>query len=78
MQHELNSFTLKSAGELTRQIIRLTGQIEENYPELYKYIEETPSVTRCEDKEPCASDLERYLETLKNLLRHYIEARHAK
>lgn len=55
-------------------IIQLTAEIETNYPELYKYLDETPiSICETERKTICTDDLKEYLETLKSQLQHHIE-----
>jgi len=65
---------MKTLNQLMQEIIRLTTQIEVNYPELYKYLNETPiAITENEEKTIQISDLNRYLETLKSQLEHHIE-----
>lgn len=56
------------------QITRLTSNIETNYPELYRFLDESPMTIPAEahphlDK----SVLEDYLKYLKELLRHQLE-----
>lgn len=64
---------------LMQEIIQLTGNIETNYPELYKYLEETPlSLTETDAKMVDTEDLKKYLETLKAQLRHHIETHKAR
>jgi hypothetical protein len=62
-----------------QEIIQLTAEIETKYPELYKYLNETP-LELCETKEKkiCTDDLKDYLETLKSQLRHHIETHQMK
>lgn len=57
-----------------QEIIQLTAEIETKYPELYKFLGETP-VEICETpaKTICVDDLRKYLETLKSQLQHHIE-----
>lgn len=65
---------MKALSRLMQQIIQITTEIETNYPELYKNLEETP-ISICETKEKtiCTADLVEYLETLKAQLQHHIE-----
>ncbi|MDP2386224.1 MAG: hypothetical protein Q8M29_07620 [Bacteroidota bacterium] len=65
---------MKSLNKLMQDIIVLTTEIETNYPELYKNLEETP-ITICDTKEKtiCLDDLKNYIETLKSQLQHHIE-----
>ena len=65
---------MKTLNTLMQEIISLTNNIETNYPELYKYFNETPiSICETEEKTICIDDLKKYLETLKSLLSHHIE-----
>ena len=69
---------MKKIQELSREINQLTLEIEEKYPELYKYLEETPlTIPKGTEKlEPkLFSD---YLDSLKELLKHHIESHKAK
>lgn len=62
-----------------QEIVSLTANIETNYPELYKYLDETPiSICETEKKEICTEDLEEYLSTLKNQLKNHINSHKAK
>lgn len=65
---------MKQLNQLMQEITLLTTEIETKYPELYKYLDETP-ITICETKEQtiCTDDLKQYLETLKAQLQHHIE-----
>ena len=65
---------MKKLNDLMHEIIELTTEIETKYPELYKYLDETPFHI-CETKEKAISskDLEQYLETLKDQLNHHKE-----
>ena len=65
---------MKQINQLMQEIIQLTTEIETNYPELYKYLDET-LITICETKKEiiCTDDLKQYLETLKAQLLHHIE-----
>lgn len=56
-----------------QEIISLTANIETNYPELYKYLDETPfNICTTDKKEICVTDLEEYLATLKTQLKNHI------
>lgn len=65
---------MKQLHQLMQEITLLTTEIETKYPELYKYLDETP-ITICETKEQtiCTDDLKKYLETPKAQLQHHIE-----
>ena len=65
---------MKTLNTLMQEIIHLTAKIETQYPELYKYLNETPfSVNNSEDESIHSSELQSYLETLKSQLLHHIE-----
>ena len=65
---------MKNLNALMQNIIELTTVIETKYPELYKYLDETPlSIGKHPEKEISTTDLQSYLQTLKNLLEDYIE-----
>lgn len=64
---------MKKLNELMQEIILLTTKIETDYPELYKFLDETPfKICETEKKEICISDLEEYFRTLKDQLKDYI------
>jgi hypothetical protein len=65
---------MKQLNQLMQEIVQLTAEIETKYPELYKYLDETP-ISICDTKEKtiCTDDLKKYLETLKSQLEHHIE-----
>lgn len=65
---------MKALSNIMQEIIQLTTEIETKYPELYKFLGETP-ITICDTKEKtiCTDDLKEYLETLKAQLQHHIE-----
>lgn len=65
---------MKTMQSLMQEIILLTTEIESKYPELYKYLGETPiSICETEQKTVCLEDLNHYLETLREQLRHHVE-----
>lgn len=64
---------MKKINQLMQEIIQLTTLIETDYPELYKYLDETPiTICNAEEKSICSKDLEQYLETLKQQLNKHI------
>lgn len=64
---------MKRLNELMQEIILLTTKIETDYPELYRYLDETPLVIcDTEEKAICLADMEKYLESLKEQLEHHI------
>ncbi len=64
---------MKKLNQLMQEIITLTANIENNYPELYKYLDETPfTICPTEKKDICVADLEEYLDTLKTQLKDHI------
>ncbi len=64
---------MKKLNQLMSEIIELTTEIEIKYPELYKYLDETPiTICKTPEKEICIADLESYLNTLKNQLNNHI------
>ena len=65
---------MKNLNALMQNIIELTTVIETKYPELYKYLDETPlSIGKHPEKEISTTDLQSYLQTLKTLLEDYIQ-----
>jgi hypothetical protein len=70
---------MKKLHQLLDDIARLTANIETNYPELYKYLGETPlNLGKGSSGQITTADLENYLETLKDQLHHHIETHSAK
>lgn len=64
---------MKKINQLMEQIIQISSEIETQYPELYKYLDETPiTICKAPEKEICLADLESYLNTLKNQLNNHI------
>ena len=65
---------MKSLHNILTEITQLTTNIETNYPELYRSLDENPmtlpvmSHPRMDKKV-----MEEYLESLKQLLEHYLE-----
>ncbi|HKC68524.1 MAG TPA: hypothetical protein VKG26_09850 [Bacteroidia bacterium] len=66
---------MKHLNALMQNIIELTTVIETKYPELYKYLDETPlTIGKHPEKEINTADLKEYLQTLKTQLEDYIQA----
>ena len=59
----------KSAHKLTDRIVKLITELEVEYPEIYRFIDETP--VNLEDKNLREEDLRSYLDTLEEQLNHY-------
>lgn len=65
---------MKTLNELMQDIIQLTTEIETKYPELYKYLMETPlTLSEATSNAIHTTELKKYLETLKSQLQHHIE-----
>jgi len=57
-----------------QELVQLTTQIEMNYPELYTTLNETPLfLGESSSQGVTTKELESYLNTLKEKLKHYIE-----
>jgi hypothetical protein len=70
---------MKKLHQLLDDIARLTANIETNYPELYKYLGETPlDIGEASSGKITTADLENYLETLKDQLQHHIQTHSTK
>lgn len=64
--------------QLIENITRLTSQIEENYPELYRFLGENAQLFKySEEHEPLEAELENHLSTLKQYLAHHLETHRA-
>lgn len=62
---------MKRLQELTRQISELTVRIEQEYPELYRHLDENPLTLPGEThQEIDTHNLSDYLDSLKHLLEH--------
>lgn len=70
---------MKSAIELTAEIIKITSIIREKYPELYEYLGEMP-ITIPNDRNPIinAQTLTAYYESLVSMLNNYINSHNPK
>lgn len=62
--------------KILTEISQITRDIEEKYPELQKYLDETPMTLTDDHNEPGTIDektLTEYLESLKSIVRKYKE-----
>ena len=70
---------MKNMHDLMKEITELTEFIETEYPELYQYLEETPvEIGNTKEGSMSQKDLNLYLESLRNILRKFIEEHHPK
>ncbi len=70
---------MKTLQLLMREILDLTTLIETQYPELYKTLDETPvKLGSPRGHDVSHKDLHLYLETLRNVLKKYIEEHEGK
>jgi hypothetical protein len=59
--------------QLMQDTIRVTTEIGTYYPELYKFLNETPLFLSTDNEdEVCSTDFEKYLSTIKHQLQNYI------
>lgn len=59
--------------ELQNDILLITNELETRYPELYKYLDETPIHYNGQKKAITVQELQDHLETLKKQLCDYFE-----
>ena len=65
---------MRNLQKIMQEIIRLTTEIETSYPELYKYLDETPlSLDISSEKSISTNDLKNYLDTLTEQLKDHIK-----
>ncbi|AWV99200.1 hypothetical protein [Arcticibacterium luteifluviistationis] len=70
---------MKRIQTLTNEINKLTLKIEEEYPELYKYLDENPiTMPNAEHPDMGNKVFAEYLASLKDLLEHHIETHKTK
>ncbi|WP_452228066.1 hypothetical protein [Lacinutrix sp. MEBiC02404] len=70
---------MKTKQELLTQITQITTNIETNYPELYTFLLEEPvTIPSKEHPQVDVAELQDYLETLKQELKHHIETHKSK
>ncbi len=66
---------MKKLQRLTKEINELTLRIEQDYPELYQYLDENSiTIADCETPEISVNSFVEYLDSLKSLLERYIES----
>ena len=65
---------MKKKQKIITEISQLTKNIETNYPEMYKFLDESPIIIPSKNH-PNIDEyvLQEYLENLKQLLQHHIE-----
>jgi hypothetical protein len=65
---------MKRLNQLTKEINQLTIYIEENYPELYRHLDENPITITNEGTEPMTTkNFSDYLDNLKQVMEHYVQ-----
>jgi ubiquinone/menaquinone biosynthesis C-methylase UbiE len=65
---------MKALHKLMQEVLKLTTKIETEYPELYRYLDETPmSFGKHPEKEVTIADLKNYLQTLREQLEEHIK-----
>lgn len=65
---------MKRLQKLTKEINDLTMKIEQEYPELYQYLNETPIDIPSNDYSKLdTKNFSEYLDSLKELLKHHID-----
>ena len=66
--------TMKNLQQLLKEVTQLTTNLETNYPEIYRLLDEN-TLTLPNESEPIIDKkiLENYLETLKQLLKHHLD-----
>ena len=70
---------MKTLQDIQTQIIKLTTNIETNYPELYTMLDENPiTIPSTNHPDINISLMEEYLESLKQLLKHHLETHKSK
>ena len=58
---------MKDVHKLMNEIVQLTSNIETNYPEVYKYLDENPITIPANGKTIDAKELTDYLNSLKGI-----------
>jgi hypothetical protein len=70
---------MKKLRTLLTEITQLTTNIETNYPELYRSLDENPLTIPATDQPHIDMEImENYLESLKQLLKHHLETQNTK
>lgn len=66
---------MKKIQKLTQEINELTVRIEQEYPELYRYLDENPITIPVDDEAKLTyKSFADYLESLKSILEKYMES----
>lgn len=70
---------MKTLQKLTAEISKVIRELETDYPEVYRFLDESPVKLNGSNNSPTISTkmLEDYLETLKELIKHYKETHSA-
>ena len=64
---------------LLTKIIQITNNIETNYPELYRTLDENPMTIPAINRPKIDTQvLEEYLQSLKQLMKHHLETHNSK
>ncbi len=61
----------KEIKELTDEILVITMEIRDKFPELYQFLDETPSFSSINNKGIESNSLEEYLNTIRLQLKDY-------
>ena len=70
---------MKNMRRIVSEIVEVTSKIETLYPELYKFLEENPETIPSQlHPNINKSVLEEYLDSLKQLLQHYMQTHNGK
>jgi hypothetical protein len=65
---------MKTISDYTKEISKLTLEIEQKYPELYEHLDENPMTIPNEGgKDLSLKEMEEYLNGLKKMVREYKE-----
>lgn len=65
---------MKRIQQLTKEINELTFKIEQEYPELYRYLDENPiTIPCCDHPEVNTKNFSDYLDSLRSLLKTHID-----
>ncbi len=64
---------------ILKDIVRLTSNIETNYPELYRFLDENPiTIPSSQHPDVSIAALKEYLDELKKLLMHHLQTHKTK
>ena len=67
--------SLPSKNEVIQEAIELTSEMKLSFPEIYKFLDETPlPISNGADNEITTADFEQYLETLESQMLNYSDA----